>query len=504
MRISRATGQLLRNRIGLTFQVHRETPAPPPTRNCPHVSRMPLPTPVGRQREVLYLPATGHTVVLGTAGSGKTTLAILRSAYLADPGTMHSGPTLLITFTKALVSYLRFLQDRRLDNVVVENYHKFARGYLNSRGMIGYNTICPPQTVLGLVQRAITDIAQGYEAHSFFDSAPALFVDEIHWLEHHGVTDLQNYQEIERTGRSGFRVTRGQRRQIVFEIYQKYRELRTAAGFQYDWDDLASTVLEEFERDTTPRRYRHVIIDEGQDLSPQILRSLVAAVPSDGSVTFFGDVAQQIYGHRLSWRSAGFEIGRVWKFKENYRNTRPIARLALAVARMPYFTGAADLVEPSSPTADGPNPALVSFSSQADEINFVIDRAARAARSRSVAVLFRKRAHERLIEDRLPEGSIRLDGDMNTWVGGPGLRYGTYHAAKGLEFDAVFMPLCATSHLPDPEQIQDFGEDEAAIDDGRLLYVGITRARTELVITHTGEPSVLLPTDDTLYDRSTA
>lgn len=45
---------------------------------------MPLPTPIGRQKEVLYLPAKGHVAVLGTAGSGKTTLAILRSAYLVS------------------------------------------------------------------------------------------------------------------------------------------------------------------------------------------------------------------------------------------------------------------------------------------------------------------------------------------------------------------------------------------------------------------------------------
>src|SRR4051794_31579581 len=107
---------------------------------------MPLPTPIGRQKEVLYLPAEGHVAVLGTAGSGKTTLAILRSAYLADPETDHSGRTLLVTFNRALVTYLNHLASRELANVTVENYHKFARGYLHSRGkMGGWNTVAKPE-----------------------------------------------------------------------------------------------------------------------------------------------------------------------------------------------------------------------------------------------------------------------------------------------------------------------------------------------------------------------
>src|SRR5207237_3073068 len=83
---------------------------------------MPLPKPIGRQKEVLYLPARGHVAVLGTAGSGKTTLAILRAAYLAEDTTDHGGPTLLLTFNVALVTYLRHLMDRRPRNVTVGPY----------------------------------------------------------------------------------------------------------------------------------------------------------------------------------------------------------------------------------------------------------------------------------------------------------------------------------------------------------------------------------------------
>ena len=111
-----------------------------------------LPRPIGRQREVLYLPADGHTVVLGTAGSGKTTLAILRSLFLSDPSTDHGGRTLLVTFNRCLVTYMRHLAGASQRLVVVENYHLFARGYLSFRGKLPDNSICKREKRLGLIR----------------------------------------------------------------------------------------------------------------------------------------------------------------------------------------------------------------------------------------------------------------------------------------------------------------------------------------------------------------
>jgi len=58
--------------------------------------------------------------------------AILRAAYLANPRTENSGPTLLLTFNKALVAYLRHIGGSELRGLTVENYHKFGRGYLEA------------------------------------------------------------------------------------------------------------------------------------------------------------------------------------------------------------------------------------------------------------------------------------------------------------------------------------------------------------------------------------
>ena len=125
---------------------------------------MPLPEPKGRQREVLYLPPTGHTVVLGTAGSGKTTLAIHRAAWLSAGTTDGAGRTLLVTFNKALVTYLRHLRDSRVNNVQVETYHSFARGYLNSRGLMRYNAIIDEESRTALIASAVNTLRKANPA----------------------------------------------------------------------------------------------------------------------------------------------------------------------------------------------------------------------------------------------------------------------------------------------------------------------------------------------------
>jgi len=461
---------------------------------------MGLPTPIGRQKDVLYLPAKGHFVILGTAGSGKTTLAILRSAYLADPQTDHYGKTLLVTFNRALVAYLKHLQDRRLADVVVENYHKFARGYLAGHGKVSARSICTPDQRKAFIAQAIEEVSNRYQSHPLFTRPLELFSEEFRWIAQHGISTLEAYNAAERVGRVAARIER-RLRPAVFEIYEAYRNLREQSGKKHDWDDLATAVCVEFGTDTSLRRYRHVVIDEGQDFSPEMIRSLTEAIPLDGSLTFFGDVAQQIYGHRMSWRSAGLNITRVWEFKENYRNSRQIARLGLAISQMPYFKDVPDIVEPVSPTADGPLPTLVKCSSVGEEIAVAASQAINASRTLNVAILLRNRQDEDLIAPRLPKGSIRLHREMTTWRAGPAVRYGTYHSAKGLEFDMVILPFCSSERLPDPDGIAAFGKEDATIQDGRLLYVGVTLAKTRLVITYSGEATPLLPMDSNLYEK---
>lgn len=461
---------------------------------------MALPKPVGRQREVLYLPAKGHFVVLGTAGSGKTTLAILRAAYLAYPGTPHQGRTLLVTFNRTLVAYLNHLKEQSLEGVDIVTYHQFARGYLHSQGMMCRNAICGPNGRETLIRAAVERVSSKHRGCPLFDRPGEFFSEEVRWLAQHGIQSLEEYEEAVRIGRSGTRLDR-RLRSILYEVYETYRDLRSSSGRQYDWDDIATAVCKTLDMDQSPRLYRHVVIDEGQDFSPEMIRSLAKAIPNEGSLTLFADFAQQIYGTRMSWRSAGLSVEKVWTLKDNYRNTKQIARLALAIASMPYFRGIPDLVEPVAPTADGPPPTMVKCPSAEAEAKFVISQARQASKTQSVAILFRTREVEASIARLLPSNSYRLDRKLQVWRAGTGIWHGTYHSAKGLEFDTVIIPFLSNESFPDPGEVAAHGEEETKMRDGKLLYVGVTRARTRLIISFTGEVTRLLPSHEGLYER---
>ncbi|MCY3999348.1 MAG: AAA family ATPase [Bacteroidetes bacterium] len=458
-----------------------------------------LPKPIRKQREVLYLPETGHSAILGTAGSGKTTLALYRAAYLSSEDMPHYGPTLLLTFNRALVVYLKHLKHTELRNVTIENYHKFARGYLHSRGKMEPNSICDPNLRHSLIETALNKVRQSHPKPTFLARPISFFLDEIQWILSHGIETEDEYKKVKRVGRMGTKLQRNLRG-VMFEILTEYLKLRSQRGKLYDWDDIAYYVHQEYLQDNRQRRYRHIIIDEGQDFSPEMIRSLVSAIPDDGSLTFFGDVAQQIYGQRTSWRSANLSIPQVWEFKENYRNTQQIAQLGLAISKMPYFQGIADIVEPTFPKPAGSLPTLVECHSKETQINIAISRAKDySGTMKSVAILFKNRQQEKLISPSLPDNSKRLHRDMRIWDDGPGIYYGTYHSSKGLEFDMVILPFLEDNKLPDSEFILSHGEDEALTHFGRLIYVAVTRAKTEVLLLYTGSVTPLLPTTSSLY-----
>ena len=383
-------------------------------------------------------------------------------------------------------------------SVDVRNYHHFARGYLAKHGKFPWKCINSTDDRRKLI-RTILGRARSSDIQSPLLERSETFIDEeFEWIQQHGIVDEQAYVDESRAGRATSRVARSDR-PVLFELYRRYLDERRHMNKLYDWCDLASTVRTELSSDQEKRRYRHVVIDEGQDFSPEMLRSLTLAVPRDGSLTFFGDIAQQIYGHRISWRSAGLSARRIWQFEENYRNTKQISKLAIALGGMPHFPENPDLVEPKAPAADGPLPYKRAFPSESAEIAFVVEQAQRMARTGTVAVLFRTRDKETAF--RQIANVTRLHRELRDWPTGPRLFYGTYHSAKGLEFYSVFLPFMSDSQWRRSTDVGEIGEGESAARNARLIYVGITRARSNLIMTYTGRLTRLLPSEPGLYQK---
>ncbi|MFM0011514.1 3'-5' exonuclease [Paraburkholderia sediminicola] len=463
---------------------------------------MAIPVPVGKQREVVCLQATGHHVVLGTAGSGKTTMAIARARYLTNNLLPDAGRTLVVTYNKTLMRYITSFAGDMPDEVDVRHYHWLARGYLKYRGKLPAGSIVSGQRRAQLIGRALAEVKNEYEDDAFFHRPLKFFLDEIQWLNGRNISSVEQYNDVVRTGRASAQMNRVLR-PIMWEILERYRDLRSQAGYLYDWDDIAAAVSAELDSDTTERLYRHVIIDEGQDLSIAMIQSLVKLIQPGGSVTFFGDVAQRIYQHGrgMSWREVGLVTRGVWKFEQNYRNTRNIAKLAIAISNMPYFVGGPDMVPPIVAAADGPKPSLVKFTDPDRERKLVGALVAQRCRTQSVAVLLRTHEKIREIRPYLPGDATELKEEGANWSAGHGAYFGTYHGAKGLEFDLVIMPFLSKELIPDLSDIEPDEAAEVFADDGRLMYVGTTRAKADLILTFTGEMTELLPADDSLYAR---
>ena len=460
-------------------------------------------TPTGKQEEVLALPAKGHIVVLGTAGSGKTTIALMRAQHLAHlPST---NQVLLVTFNRALVEYMRGISNSRSEKLVVENYHLFARGYLHSMGeMPRRNGILNKDGKKYYIERAVEVLKKQNPSESTLQRSQAFFVDEITYIEQFGLVDSTLYYDAERIGRRSANIKK-KNRKWIFEVYKKYIELRKQAGWKYDWDDVAFYVYCALQKDKRERRYTHIIVDEGQDFSPMMIKSLIEAIADGGSFTFFGDVAQQIYGSRLSWRDSGIHVdNKIWRFDMNYRNPAAIIDFAKDITKSVYWRQNNDMIEAAAHIAEGPKPVLVKFTCEQHEIDWVIDRVISMGKTSSTVIVCRSRADINLFRRLLNNnscGATKIDKNTPGYANIKTVYLTTFHAAKGLEFDNVFTPFLSDDKFPSPEAMGNgVSEEDVYEDEIKLLYVAATRSKYGLYMSYSGTLSPLFPKDAGSYD----
>ncbi len=246
--------------------------------------------------------------------------------------------------------------------------------------------------------------------------------------------------------------------------------------------------------------YDHIMIDEGQDLSP-LQFSVLKSASRNGAFTIVGDVAQSIHASRglKDWDALHeiFPLESInrQEITRSYRSTQQIIAFANAILKRAHGE-AATVAQPF--TRPGPRPTMVlvpSTDALMEQIPVWVDRL-RNEQLKEVALLTRSVQEARVLAARLSKRTdleLRVILSPNDRVRDKGnVVIAPIRAVKGLEFDAVIVIDASAKTYPGASNI-----------DGRLLYVAATRALHSLTVIARGKFSPLLDEAAKVAERET-
>ena len=476
--------------------------------------------------------------LLGGAGTGKTVVAMHRAKRLAAR-LLRSGSRQKVLFTTYsrnlatdIASNLKLICTADEFNTIdVVNLDKLVKDLLMGHGYSGeiwYDGSRDHGNDLDAAWRkAITSIGVNDSklTVSFFKSELSQVIVPQQ------VRNAADYMRVLRKGR-GTRLNRAQKL-AVWQVVETYRRIMQANG-AYDVDTAMQNVVSLLTQGDTPRKYAHVVVDEGQDFSTPAYRVIRALVDEgDNDIFIVGDAQQRIYGHTAVLSKCGIRIqGRARKLRINYRTTEQIRSAADSIFRSSGAdvadsvfaavrgiedaspaTTFDDLDGEESPTGDsrslmsGPVPETQRFASQSDEMDAVREwiyglcgTAENMAGDefdgervdpRNVCVVARSRycidQWYKTLDDGLPYGVYRLGRDAENRQR-QGIRIATMHRVKGLEFDYVVVVDVNDGVCPPKPALQSAGADPATLNDiyreeRSLIYVAMTRAKKGVLLT---------------------
>jgi superfamily I DNA/RNA helicase len=251
------------------------------------------------------------------------------------------------------------------------------------------------------------------------------------------------------------------------------------------------------------RLYHAVLIDEAQDFAPSWITVIQQMLrPATNMLFIAADGAQKIYRRSLSWRTLGVDLSghRSRVLNRSYRNTNEILRVAYElVGNDPGLaedlqSEGDQMVQPElEPTQmrHGPTPMILQFRSPDQEIGHITNEikalAAGGYAWDEIAVIHRdvKFLTGSLAPSLKQEGipfQVVKGSDIN--LASPDVKLLSLHSSKGLEFSVVFI-IGVDRLQPRPS----LTAEELSVEvtkERQLLYVGMTRARERLYISHTG------------------
>jgi DNA helicase-2/ATP-dependent DNA helicase PcrA len=481
----------------------------------------------GAQRRAVESTAPALCIVAG-AGSGKTRVLTLRVARRIGDGSADADHTVVCTFTRKAARELR----ERLALYGVPVSSPASNGGVPGPG-VRAGTL--HQLALTLLRRHAQDAGQPppvVAEHRFRmikdlvgDPATASAVDtEIGWAKARCLTPARYAEEAEAAGR--ITLLDSSRIAEEFDRYNQALERRRSL----DLDDVLVRSGDLLLGDPAFAegmhwRYRHLSVDEFQDVNPAQFRLITALLGSRNDLCAVGDPNQAIYGWngadptllaRLPDVVPGMEVVRL---DENHRSTPQVVAAATA------GLGRAVAVPPRSLAGDGPMPVVTAFDDEAAEAegvaSLILERSEDGRSWSDQAVLARThdqlavmgRALERSgIPYRIapgPEapagppapgppggavdgrgagrggadrggadrgGANRRGADRGGGQDTDAVELATFHRAKGLEWTSVYVVGVEDGYVPIVYATAEGSRDE----ERRLLYVALTRASVEL------------------------
>lgn len=457
------------------------------------------------QRQWVERDYSGPARVSGSAGTGKTVVALHRAAVLvrAHPEARVLLTTFSNTLANALHAKLKWLlsnEPRLAERIDV--YSIEAIGLRLHRSRIG------PVSVASLEQiRALINVAsQVVGGHKF--SLHFLLTEWEQVVDAWQLKEWEAYRDVARLGRKT-RLPEAQRKVLwrIFERVQIELKALNLVTMSEVFTTLAAKV-------TTSDRviFDHAIVDEAQDIGVAHLRFLAAIGGGRPNALFFaGDLGQRIFQQPFSWKSLGVDVrGRSRTLRINYRTSHQI-RLQADRLLGPTVTDIDGIIEDRSDTVsvfNGPQPTVHVLETVHDEIesvgNWMRARTQAGFLPHEFGVFVRSAAQVGRASQAVEAAGLPfkvLDEQVDTESGYVSI--GTMHLAKGLEFRAVVAMCCDDDVIPLQERIETVGDDadlkEVYDTERQLLYVACTRARDELMVTSVSPASEFL--DDLLMAR---
>jgi len=441
------------------------------------------------QKDLVERDFNGPARVSGSAGTGKTIVALHRAVFLARQS--DDVRVLLTTFNETLANALRQKLRRLIahqpalaERIEISAIDTLAQALY--RQHIGEPKVADSRAIRDAVKQAAS--ARGIDEFSlhFLDTEWREVIDA--WQ----LSTWPEYRDIKRLGRQ----TRlpESKRERLWAIFEKTREI-----LREDESITLATLYEQLSRRLAERRhpvYDHIVVDEAQDISVPQIRFLTAMAPSQPNSLFFaGDLGQRIFQTPFSWASLGVEIrGRSKTLKINYRTSQQIRANAdqLLDPELADVDGNRESRAGTISLFEGPSPVLNSFDGPANEIAFVAawlrERITESEQPGEIAVIVRSEAEIRRGRAAI-EAAELTPAILDQKLAPPGdaVALGTMHLAKGLEFRALAIVACDDDVLPSQKRLAAAG-DTAALEEiytteRNLLYVAMTRARDALLIT---------------------